>query len=292
MTTKKRGLGRGLDALLGGAGAASRGDTEELIQRAPDEPIGQLDVTQLRPGRFQPRREINADKLQELADSISAQGIVQPVVVRPLSEGQYEIIAGERRWRAAQLAGLQNVPVIVRHINDQAALAIALIENIQREDLNPLEEAEALQRLVAEFDLTHQQVADAVGRSRVSVTNILRLNDLQGELKSMLLRGDIEMGHARALLGLDDEAQVGAAHKVVERKLTVRATESLVQQMKEEKNEPEKARKDPDIRRLEENLATRIGAQVNIRHGNKGGGRLIIQYDSLDQLEGVLERIR
>jgi len=290
MTTKKRGLGRGLDALLGGVETVAA--VEGAGGRDVDDVTRHVSVGSLRPGRFQPRKEMNQERLKELADSISAQGIVQPVVVRPQADGLYEIIAGERRWRAAQLAGLNEVPVIVRQLNDQAALAIALIENIQREDLNPLEEAEALQRLVAEFDLTHQQVADAVGRSRVAVTNILRLNELEDELKTMLLHGEIEMGHARALLGLESEIQVGAARKVAARKLTVRATEALVQQLKEEKKTVETERKDPDIRLLEENLATRIGAQVVIRHGNKGSGKLIIQYDSLDQLEGVLERIR
>lgn len=290
MTTKKRGLGRGFEALLGGAAAST---VEELKGSDTQDTPRQLAVGRLQPGRFQPRREINTDKLKELADSISAQGVVQPVVVRPLSdEGQYEIVAGERRWRAAQIAGLVEVPVIIRHINDQAALAIALIENIQRENLNPLEEAEAFRRLADEFDLTHQQVADAVGRSRASVTNTLRLNDLHEDVKTLLLHGDIEMGHARALLGLEQEVQLKAAEKVVSRKLTVRATEVLVQQLREERPEPEPAPKDPDIRSLEESLATRIGAQVLIRHGNKGSGQLIIRYDSLDQLEGVLDRIR
>ncbi len=291
MSMKKRGLGRGLEALLGGGGDTPA--TTAVISTETGEDVRQLGVTRLHPGRFQPRREINPDKLRELADSIRAQGVVQPVVVRPLTdEGQYEIIAGERRWRAAQMAGLQEVPVVIRHINDQTALAIALIENIQRENLNPLEEAEAFLRLIDEFDLTHQQVADAVGRSRVSISNALRLNDLQDDVKTMLLRGDIEMGHARALLGLNKTAQLEAAQKVVSRKLTVRATEALVQLMKEGGAESMPERKDPDIRSLEENLATRIGAQVLIRHGNKGSGQLIIRYDSLDQLEGVLDRIR
>lgn len=291
MTTKKKGLGRGLEALLGG----TTGPTAETVTRAEsaDAPR-QLAVARLLPGRYQPRRVIDADRLRELADSISVQGVVQPIVVRPLPDaGQYEIIAGERRWRAAQLAGLQEVPVIIRQIGDQAALAIALIENIQRENLNPLEEAEAFQRLVSEFDLTHQQVADVVGRSRASITNALRLNDLQEDVKMMLLRSDIEMGHARALLGLDKPAQRTAAERVVSRGLTVRATEALVQQMKEGEPEPApEKRKDPDIRSLEETLATRIGAPVLIRHGDKGSGQLIIRYDSLDQLEGVLDRIR
>jgi len=290
MSTKKRGLGRGLEALLGGG---MDSPATAVTEAESGEDTRKLAVTRLRPGRFQPRREINPDRLGELADSIRAQGVVQPIVARPVSDaGQYEIIAGERRWRAAQMAGLQEVPVVIRHIDDQAALAIALIENIQRENLNPLEEAEAFLRLIEEFDLTHQQVADAVGRSRASISNPLRLNDLHDDVKTLLLQGGLEMGHARALLGLDKKAQCEAAQKVISRKLTVRATEALVQQMKEGGGESMPERKDPDIRSLEENLTTRIGAQVLIRHGNKGSGQLIIRYDSLDQLEGVLDRIR
>jgi ParB family chromosome partitioning protein len=282
MSAKKRGLGRGLDALLGGnpLEAPSAADSPKT-----------LSVERLRPGRFQPRKDIDPVRLRELADSISAQGVVQPVVVRPADDGRYEIIAGERRWRAAQLAGLHDVPVVVRDVSDQAALAIALIENIQREDLNPLEEAEALKRLAEEYGLTHQQLADSVGKSRVTVTNLLRLNDLHPEAKALLLSGELEMGHARALLGLEPDAQASLARKVAAQKLTVRATELLVQKLREG-NAPAKPRdKDPDIRRLEQSLASRIGAPVVIRHGRKGAGQLIIQYENLDQLEGVLERI-
>lgn len=282
MNAKKRGLGRGLDALLGGV----------KLDAAPEK-LKTVSVAQLHPSRFQPRKDIDPARLRELADSISAQGIVQPVIVRSGSQpGQYEIIAGERRWRAAQLAGLHELPVIVREVADQAALAIALIENIQREDLNPLEEAEALKRLLDEFGMTHQQLADAVGKSRATVTNLLRLNELHPEPKQLLLSNAIEMGHARALLGLEAELQAEIARKVAARKLTVRATELLVQKLREGGTPSGRSAKDPDIRRLEENLSTRIGTPVLIRHGKKGAGQLIIRYDSLDQLEGVLERLR
>jgi ParB family chromosome partitioning protein len=286
MTVKKRGLGRGLDVLLGGGGAQ--------LEAAPSDKMKVLGVERLQPSRFQPRKEMDPAKLQELADSISAQGVVQPVVARPVGEGRYEIIAGERRWRAAQLAGLRELPVVVREVSDQAALAIALIENIQREDLNPLEEAEALKRLLDEYGLTHQQLADAVGKSRATVTNFLRLNELHPEVKRLLLSGAIEMGHARALLGLELERQAELARLVAEKGLTVRATEALVQQARETagKPKPKPPEPDPDIRRLEESVASRIGAPVSIRHGSKGAGQLIIRYDSLDQLEGVLERLR
>jgi ParB family chromosome partitioning protein len=285
MTAKKRGLGRGLDALLGGGGAQ--------LEPVALEKMKTVGVERLRPSRFQPRKEINPERLQELADSISAQGVVQPVVARSLGEGRYEIIAGERRWRAAQLAGLREVPVLIRDVPDQTAMAIALIENIQREDLNPLEEAEALKRLLEEHGLTHQQLADALGKPRATVTNLLRLNDLHPEAKQLLLAGGIEMGHARALLGLEGERQAELARLVAEKQLSVRATEALVQQVKEPaKPTPKPPAQDPDIRLLEESIATRIGALVSIRHGKQGAGRLIIRYDSLDQLEGVLERLR
>jgi ParB family chromosome partitioning protein len=286
MTVKRRGLGRGLDALLGGAKleGGTEGDKLEKLQMLP--------VVRLKPGKFQPRKDIDPARLRELADSISAQGIVQPIVARPVGGSQYEIIAGERRWRAAQLAGLHDLPVIVRELTDQAALAVSLIENIQREDLNPMEEAEALKRLLEEFDLTHQQIADAVGKSRATISNLLRLNELHSEVKRLLQTGEIEMGHARALLGLESEMQWAVAQKVAAKQLTVRATELLVQQLREGVKDGAALQVDPDIRRLEENLSTRIGASVLIRHGKKGTGKLIIHYDSLDQLEGVLERIR
>lgn len=282
MTAKKRGLGRGLDALLGGG--------------TPIDPVSEklktLPVERLRPSRFQPRKDIDPARLQELADSISAQGIVQPVVARETVEGGYEIIAGERRWRAAQLAGLRELPVIVREVSDQAAQAMALIENIQREDLNPLEQAEAMKRLLDEYGMTHQQLADAVGKSRATITNLLRLNELHPEAKNLLLAGAIEMGHARALLGLPFDLQATVANKIAAKKLTVRATEQLVQDHREGQKSPQRTEKDPDIRRLEDDISGRIGAPVLIRHGKKGAGRLIIQYDSLDQLEGVLDRFR
>lgn len=286
MSTPKRGLGRGLDALLGGA---------KLDVPAPSDKLRTVSVDRLQPSRFQPRKEINKDKLQELADSISAQGVVQPIVARALADNRYEIIAGERRWRASQLAGLHEVPVVVRDVSDQAALAIALIENIQREDLNPLEEAEAMQRLLDEYGLTHQQLADAVGKSRATVTNLLRLNELHPETKQLLLSNAIEMGHARALLGLDGTKQAELARQVAAKQLSVRATEALVQQLREGNPipaSPPPEAKDPDIRSLEESLATRFGAPVSIRHGRKGAGKLIIEYGSLDQLEGVLEKLR
>jgi ParB family chromosome partitioning protein len=281
---KKRGLGRGLDALLGGAKLESATDRLRVV---PIELLG--------PGAFQPRKEIDSGKLQELADSISAQGVVQPVVAREVSVDRFEIIAGERRWRAAQLAGLSEVPVIIRKVSDQAALAIALIENIQREDLNAMEEAEALKRLLDEYRMTHQQLADAVGKSRAAVTNLLRLNELHPEVKTMLAQGRIEMGHARALLGLAVESQVGAAVRVIGCDMTVRAAEALVQILRQGKGVQKPfapASKDPDIRRLENAISERLGAPVIIRHGSKGAGQVIIKYSTLDELDGVLGRFQ
>jgi len=292
MSLKKRGLGRGLDALLGSAGLA---ETPAAIEaRAADKDSARLlPIEFLQSGRFQPRKDFNPARLQELADSISAQGVVQPVVVRPVAENRYEIIAGERRWRAAQLARLHDIPVVVRHVSDQAALAIALIENIQREDLNPLEEAEALKRLQEEFSLTHQQIADAVAKSRATVTNLLRLNDLHPEAKAFLQQGQIEMGHARAILGLDRQRQGEIAAQVVAKGLNVRDTEALIRKLRDEPAAPVYGAKprDPDIARLEERVTQSLGAKAQIKHGGKGAGKLIISYDSLDQLQGVLERL-
>ena len=288
MSAKKRGLGRGLDALLGGA----------KLEAGSSERLRLVGLDRLSPSAFQPRKDIDPVKLQELADSISAQGIVQPVVVREVEAERFEIIAGERRWRAARLAGLAEVPVVVRKVSDQAALAIALIENIQRENLNALEEAEALKRLLDEYRMTHQQLADAVGKSRVAVTNLLRLNDLQADVKALLAGGRIDMGHARALLGLPEVQQFHAARQIVEGELNVRAAEALVQAMKEVAVAGRPARsaavtaKDPDIRRLEDDVSARIGAPVSIRHGSKGSGQIIIRYSSLDELDGVLSRFR
>jgi len=231
--------------------------------------------------------------LEELAHSIKSQGVMQPIVVRPIGNNRFEIIAGERRWRASQQAGMDTIPAMVRDVPDEAAIAMALIENIQREDLNPVEEAIALQRLQQEFQLTQQQVADAVGKSRVSVANLLRLISLPEVIKTMLSHGDLEMGHARALLGLPDEQQVEGARHVVARGLTVRQTEALVRQWLSGKPEPvEQSKPDPDITRLEQRLAERLGSDVQIRHGQKGKGQLVIRYNSLDELQGVLAHIR
>lgn len=288
---KKRGLGRGLDALLGGGGAvaaaaASTPASQDQLRRLP------VDVMQR--GRYQPRSEINQDRLAELAESIRAQGVVQPIVVRPLATpGRYEIIAGERRWRAAQLAGLDEIPVVIRDVPDEAALAMALIENIQREDLNPLEEAVALQRLANEFSLTHQEVAQAVGRSRAGVSNLLRLLELTDEVKRLLETGAIEMGHARALLALPASMQSEAARRVVSKQLTVRETEQLVRHLQQSRpNRSSQRNVDPDVKRLQDDLSEKLGARVAIQHGAKGKGRLVINYNSVDELEGILGHIR
>lgn len=284
MTVKKRGLGRGLDTLLGGA------RLEGVAER-----LRMIALEKLAPSAFQPRKEIDPARLQELADSISAQGVVQPVVAREVEGERFEIIAGERRWRAAQLAGLTEIPVIVRKVSDQAALAIALIENIQREDLNAMEEAEALKRLLEEYRMTHQQLADAVGKSRATITNLLRLNELHPEVKSLLMAGVIEMGHARALLGLELTQQWAAARRIADRQLTVRAAEALIQELRAGAMTTatvQASARDPDIRRLEDDMSSQIGAPVMIRHGKKGSGQIIIKYSSLDELDGVLDRFR
>ncbi len=288
MSAKKRGLGRGLDALLGNVKLA-----EMPVAASEKEKLHTLPIEFLKSGRFQPRKDFDPVRLQELADSITSQGIVQPIVVRPVGENRYEIIAGERRWRAAQLARLHEIPVVVRNVSDQAALAIALIENIQREDLNPLEEAEALKRLQEEFTLTHQQIADAVSKSRATVTNLLRLNELHPEAKELLKKGEIEMGHARAILSLAGDRQGELAQRVAEKKLSVRETEALVRKLQHEaQSQPQVPKpRDPDIARLEERVTQSLGARAQIRHGGNGAGKLIISYDSLDQLEGVLERL-
>ncbi len=291
MATKKRGLGRGLDALLGGAAAIPA--TTEVAARTSD--LRHLPVDVMQRGKYQPRTDMRTDSLDELAASIRAQGVVQPIVVRPVSESQYEIIAGERRWRAAQIAGLHEVPVVVRDVPDQTAMAMALIENIQREDLNPMEEATALQRLILEFELTHQEAAEAVGRSRVAVSNLLRLFDLSNEVKQMVESGDLGMGHARALLGLQGDAQIEAARRVVKKGMSVRETEQLVRHAQSPAVKTKTSKRiedDPDVRRLQEDLSARLGAQVNFQHSAKGKGRLMIQYNSLDELEGILAHIK
>ncbi|MDR0278973.1 MAG: ParB/RepB/Spo0J family partition protein [Paucimonas sp.] len=290
MAVKKRGLGRGLDALLSGPTVSA---LEEQAVKVDKKELQHLPVELIQRGKYQPRRDMDPQALEELAQSIKGQGVMQPIVVRPIDGERYEIIAGERRWRATQLAGLDTIPAMVRDVPDEAAIAMALIENIQREDLNPVEEAIALQRLQTEFHLTQQQVADAVGKSRVTVANLLRLISLPEVIKTMLSHGDLEMGHARALLGLPEEQQVDGARHVVAQGMTVRQTEALVRQWLNGKPEPvEPAKPDPDITRLEQRLAERLGSSVQIRHGNKGKGQLVIRYNSLDELQGVLAHIR
>ena len=278
MATKKRGLGRGLDALLGGASVSAM---QEEAAKVDTRELQQLPLELVQRGKYQPRRDMDPQALEELAQSIRNHGVMQPIVVRPVEGGRYEIIAGERRWRASQQAGLERVPALVREVPDEAAIAMALIENIQREDLNPIEEAVALQRLQQEFQLTQQQVADAVGKSRVSVSNLLRLIALPEEIKTLLSHGDLEMGHARALLGLPADQQVEGARHVVARGLTVRQTEALVRQWLSSKEKPKaEVKVDPDISRLEQRLAERLGSPVQIKHGQKGKGQLVIRYSS------------
>lgn len=297
MSAKKRGLGggRGLDALLGQVKEVKA--TVEQIEegKAPvDGELKKLPIEFLHRGRYQPRRDFDPEALEELASSIRVQGIMQPIVVRPVGPHQYEIIAGERRWRAAQLAGLADIPAIVRDIPDEAAIAMALIENIQRENLNPMEEATALARLGEEFQLTHQQIADAVGKSRVTVTNLLRLMTLHHEVKTLLERGDIEMGHARALLGLSDDLQPRAGRAVVAKGLSVRQTEAMVRKLQAEKDSGDKTEHtlDPNVRKLQDELGEKLGAPVAIEYNAKGKGKLVISYNSLDELDGILAHIR
>jgi ParB family chromosome partitioning protein len=291
MIKKKGGLGRGLDALLG-AGAAAR--SEAPSNPATVETLRSLSVDCIQRGRYQPRQDLREDTLRELAESIRAQGVVQPVVVRPLGEGRYELIAGERRWRAAQLAELREVPAVIREVSDQAAIAMALIENIQREDLNPLEEAAALQRLIIEFNLTHQQAAEAVGRSRAAVSNLLRLLELVEDVQRLVRERKLDMGHARALLPLSPPLQREAARQVLLRGLSVRETEELARRLQQSVGVPAPAAKplDPNIRSLQDDLSERLGARVRVRHVASGKGCVVIHYNSLDELDGILSRVK
>jgi ParB family chromosome partitioning protein len=289
MAVQKRGLGRGLDALLGEVAAPdSGGDTENH----PKNQTQNLPVEALQRGKYQPRKDINPEKLQELAHSIKAQGIIQPLVVRKIAADKYEIVAGERRWRAAQLAGLHEVPVLIRDIGDRAAMAIALIENIQREDLNPLEEAEALKKLLEEFAMTHQQIADAVGKSRTTVTNLLRLIELNPEVKKLLIDRQLEMGHARALLSLDGHQQIAIAQKIAKDGLSVRAAEQLVKNARAEPQTPTAKPLDNDTLRLQNELTAKLGAKVVIDHKENGAGKVVISYTSLDELDGIIEQLK
>ncbi len=290
MIRKKGGLGRGLDALLG-ASAAARG--EPALEPDVTETLRSLPVESIERGRYQPRQDLREDTLRELAESIRAQGVVQPVLVRPLGDGRYELIAGERRWRAAQLAGLREVPAVIRTIPDRAAIAVALIENIQREDLNPLEEAAALQRLITEFELTHQQAAEAVGRSRATVSNLLRLLDLSTEVQQWVRERKLDMGHARALLPLPPALQREAAHQVLLRGLSARETEQLARRLQQNAAEPLPAPPlDPNVRLLQDDLSERLGARVRVRHTVSGKGCVVSHYSNLDELDGIIARVR
>lgn len=286
MSVKKRGLGRGLDALL-----TSNKTSAEHNQQANTTQLHILPVEFLTRGKYQPRKDMSQEALEDLASSIRAQGVIQPIIVRPIAKDSYEIIAGERRWRAAQLAQLAEVPCIIKNVPDEAAVAIALIENIQREDLNAMEEAVALERLLTEFSLTHQQVADAVGKSRVSVSNLLRLNQLNDDVKLLLEHGDIEMGHARALLALIDEQQSDAARLVAAKQLTVRETENLVRRILEPKAAPADKQRDADVVALEQRLSERFAAPVQVLYNKKGKGNLVISYSSLDELDGIINKL-
>ncbi len=286
---KKRGLGRNLEVLL----SRSTKPVEVKVDAVAEDVLRHLSIELLQRGRYQPRKEFPADKMEELADSIRAQGIIQPIIVRP-NNAHYEIIAGERRWRAAQLAGLTEVPVLIKHIPDEAALAIALIENIQRENLNPIEEAVALQRLLDEFSMTHQQIATAVGRSRTTVTNLLRLLSLQPEVKTLVEQSKLEMGHARALLTLIGPAQSQLARKIVAEGLSVRETERLVNQLQKSTDKPNGLVKkvDPDVQKLQQKLSDQLGMLVTFQHSAKGKGKMMIHYKNLDDLEGILARLQ
>ena len=298
MTAKKKRLGRGLDALLSRPVAEA---AAAMPQAGMDGPLRELPVDLLQRGRYQPRLDIRQDSLEELANSIKAQGVVQPIVARPIGKSgdsqRYEIVAGERRWRAAQMAGLDTIPAVVRDLPDEAAIAMALIENIQREDLNPLEEARALDRLIREFELTHGQAAEAVGRSRASVSNLLRLLELSDKVKPMLETRQLEMGHARALLSIGDPVQqLDAARQVIRNGLSVRETERLVKRMLSGAGGKASAKKpasqSADVRRLEMEVSDKLGARVSLQHTQKGAGKLVISYNSLDELDGILKHIR
>ena len=279
--SKPKGLGRGLDALLGGSEESARQDAMVTL------PVGAI-----RPGKYQPRTRMDEQALKELAASIRAQGLMQPLLVRPVGRDQYELIAGERRWRAAQIADLTEVPVLVREVPDNAALAMALVENIQREDLNPIEEAAGLRRLIEEFRMTHEQAADAVGRSRSATTNLLRLLKLAKPVQAMLMQGTLEMGHARALLPLDGARQIEAANRIAARGLSVRESEALATRLQRAPAARRKHGTDRDLARLEEEVSQRLGTTVQIRPGRKGSGTILVRYSGLDHLDQLLKKLR
>lgn len=300
--SKRRGLGRGLDALLTTAPEGKSSDDkssnstqsqqDETVVKAELSELQTIDIHLLQPGKYQPRKDMSSEALEELSNSIRSQGIIQPIVVRHVDGERFEIIAGERRWRAAKLAELTNIPCLVKDVPDEAAVAIALIENIQREDLNAMEEAIALDRLMKEFELTHQEVADAVGKSRTTVSNLLRLNKLNNEVKTFLERGDIEMGHARALLALEGEQQTSVARVVVAKELTVRETEALVKKSQTPEQEKPAKTKDETTVNLEQDLTNKLGAKVAISHNKKGKGKMVVSYSDLAELDAIVARLR
>jgi len=298
---KRKGLGRGLDSLISGATGISSADAiraaTEVINADPATPVDgtlkELPVEFLQRGKYQPRRDMHPEALEELSESIKAQGVMQPIVVRPIGDNKYEIIAGERRWRATQLAGIDKIPAVIREVPDETAIAMALIENIQREDLNPIEEAFALKRLQEEFELTQQEVAEAVGKSRTAVTNLLRLLNLSDDVKTMLEHGDLEMGHARCLLTLDALLQRDVARTIVAKGLSVRQAEALVRKVQEEENDTKSdaAPISSDLKNLEEGLAEHVGVPVLVQHSAKGKGKLVLKYNNLDELDGILHHL-
>lgn len=311
MSAKKRGLGRGLDSLLSSSMAAKNAALAETAEQPlekeestpevvadispadSNELLRHMPIDMIKPGKYQPRMDMRPETLEELADSIKAQGLMQPIVVRPVSGDMFEIIAGERRWRACQMAGIDKIPVLIRNVEDDAAIAMALIENIQRENLNPIEEAMALKRLQDEFALTQQEVAEAVGKSRTTVTNLLRLMGLTPEVRTFLEHGDLEMGHARALLALKEEKQAEAARNIIGRGLNVRQAEALVRHLQSGNTRSKTSEKiDPDIRHLQDDLSEKLGSPVLIQHTAKGKGRLVLKYNSLDELDGILAHIK
>lgn len=300
---KRKGLGRGLDALLSGTSTGgSAADSIRAVTEAAaeltssdtsrDGVLKQIPIELLQRGKYQPRRDMHPEALEELAESIKAQGVMQPIVVRPIDDQRYEIIAGERRWRASQQAGLDTIPAVVREVPDETAIALALIENIQREDLNPVEEAMALKRFQDEFELTQQEVADAVGKSRSAITNLMRLLNLSSEVRKLLEHGDLEMGHARCLLTLDTGAQIRVARQIVAKGLSVRQAEALARKTQQDEKEdtPEETR-DHDIKKLEERLGEKVGVPVMVQHSAKGKGKLVLKYNSLDELDGILAHL-
>lgn len=286
LNTKKRGLGKGLNDL----GINELLSDLNVATNVKDD-LRKLPIEMLQPGKYQPRKIIKSEAIEELAASIRSQGIIQPLIVRAITNG-YEIIAGERRWRAAQVAGLSEVPVVIRDISDEAAIAMALIENIQREDLNPIEEANALHRLITEFDMTHEQAAEVVGKARVTITNLLRLLTLNPDVKNLLEQNKIEMGHAKVLLGITGLTQSEIAKMIISKNLSVRETENLIRKLQTPKSQSREQRIDPNIAKLQAHLSDKLAAAVTIQHQNNGKGQLVIRYNTLEELEGILEHIK